>query len=301
MKNKFLLLLIVSSSIFLNSCSGVESFFFPPSEERKLGEAFDRELRDSTLVFYSTTSTNEDEKWLANYLDSLGKSLVGNIPASDWNHLLPSGEGLNEQNFFSFVIIQEDVVNAFAVPGGFTYFYTGILKTMKTEAELVGVLGHEVGHVIEHHSREKMIRAGVASTVLSLLLGGEEDNALAEITASLGAAWWVNSNSPDKELESDEHGVRFAYDMGIDPRGIEYFFGRGLIDETTGECVPKEQSFLEGILGALASTHPPHCDRVNQSRSIVGTLSGVKTVSDADEEWFQTNVIDRVNRITNGQ
>ena len=104
---------------------------------------------------------------ISKYIDSLNKKIAEQIPDEDWDHLLPQGV---RKEFFKFAVIESETENAFAVPGGYTYFYTAILKNMKTEAELIGVMGHEIGHVVKHHSRDRILKLALSKPFYLLSL-----------------------------------------------------------------------------------------------------------------------------------
>ncbi len=295
MKKKTLYLSVVGASLALVRCDcsqAVNSFFIPPSDEIELGRQFDSDLRSKGLAdgerFLDENSSNADEKALVAYLDSLGSKIADKISDEDWDHLLPSGA--SKKNFFSFSIIKSKTENAFAVPGGYTYFYTAIMNSMKDESELVGVLGHEMGHVVMHHSRDRMIDAGIAQTLVGLLTGGEEGSALAQIAGALGATWWLNKNGQADELESDSIGVYLATENKVYPLGIAEYFGKGLDIDGEGNCVEKEPSVLESIAQSM-STHPPHCDRIAQANRLV------KKLEDAGKTWNNKNPDDYKKKV----
>ncbi len=284
-------LLAIGASLLFIKCdctSTAGSFFFPPKSEIELGVEFDKDIRTKE-TFLSSTQGTANEKKLVQYIDSIGRSIVAKIPNSDWEHLTVDGE--KDLNFFTFSVIKSDVENAFAVPGGFTYFYTSILKKMTTESELIGVMGHEIGHVIAHHSRDRMMKAGAAQTIISILAGGEGGNKMIEITGALGAQWWLNQHGQEDELESDSIGVEFAQDLNIYPLGISDYFGQGLELDADGECKEKDSGFLAS-LGEAFSTHPPHCDRIDQAIRLVGDQLEAKEWKGNDEEEYKLKVLD---------
>ncbi len=298
MKKHALFILTTTLCLSLVQCdcsNAFNSFFISPSDEIELGRQFDSELRKTTKEnsserFLSATSSNADEKALVAYLDSLGSKIAEKISDDDWDHLLP--DGASKKNFFSFSIIDSKVENAFAVPGGYTYFYTAIMKSMKTEAELVGVLGHEMGHVIMHHSRDRMIDAGIAQTLIGLLVG-EDGSALAEISGALGATWWLNKNGQEDELDSDSIGVYLAAENHVHPEGIADYFGKALEFDSDGNCID-DGNILVDIAESM-STHPPHCDRVTQAKRLVENLENMgKTWEDKSEANYKTKVKDRI-------
>lgn len=124
-----------------------------PEQERKLGENFMREMRRQAPIVY-------DEE-VEDYIQKLGDSL---------------GDHSDYYGDFSFYVIDSPVINAFAVPGGFIFFHTGLILETQTESELASVVGHEISHVTQRHGA-RMIEAAsqmnlpmIAATIGALLL-----------------------------------------------------------------------------------------------------------------------------------
>jgi beta-barrel assembly-enhancing protease len=121
---------------------------------------------------------------------------------------------------FSFhVLADPKTVNAFALPGGPIFITEGLLRQLKTEAELAGVLGHEIGHVIARHSSERIAKQQLTQGLLTALVVGSGDYSTAQIGQVVGSM--INmSYGRDDELESDALGVRIMVEGGYDPRGM---------------------------------------------------------------------------------
>ena len=250
----------IAVSFVLWACGdSVSEFLFDADKERQLGDDFNTALKDS--IGDTFLDANHPFK---KYVDSLKDELVETIPESEWETVRPTGFE-DPKKFFTVQVIKEDVANAFAVPGGYFYLYTGILETMEDEAELVAVMGHEIGHVLGHHARDRILLASAGGAALSVLLGGDGD--ATELVASLGFAYFLKENGKPDELESDAYGIEFAKNIKVKPTGIETYFGRGIINEE-GKCVD-DSNLVEDVF----STHPPNCDRVNQAKEIVGGYS----------------------------
>ncbi len=240
--------------------SDVNAFLFDADKERELGEEFDQALRDS--ISHQFLPENHE---FSIYANKLKDSIVSKINDKSWDDVLPSNVG--KAKFFSVSVIDTNIANAFAVPGGYFYLYTGILETMKDESELVAVMGHEIGHVLAHHSRDRIISATATSAALNVFLG---EGGAGELIGSLGAGYFLTQNGQDDELEADAYGVQFAKGVGVKPTGISTYFGNGIVDEETGKC--DEAGILEGILDVF-STHPPNCERVKEANKIVSTFT----------------------------
>jgi len=121
---------------------------------------------------------------------------------------------------FSFhVLADARTVNAFALPGGPIFITEGLLRLLKSEAELAGVLGHEIGHVIARHSSERLAKQQLTQGLLSALVVGSGDYTAAQIGQLVGGM--INmSYGRDDELESDALGIRIMAEAGYDPRAL---------------------------------------------------------------------------------
>src|SRR5688500_19558528 len=137
------------------------------------------------------------------------------------------GEKLVAQSFaakspykFSFhVLADPKTVNAFALPGGPIFITEGLLRLLKSEAELAGVLGHEIGHVIARHSSERLAKQQLTQGLLGALVVGSGDYTTAQIGQVVGSMINMSYGRED-ELESDALGIRIMAETGYDPRAM---------------------------------------------------------------------------------
>jgi beta-barrel assembly-enhancing protease len=137
------------------------------------------------------------------------------------------GEGLVAKSFaakspykFSFHVLADPrTVNAFALPGGPVFITEGLLRLLKSEAELAGVLGHEVGHVIARHSSERLAKQQLTQGLLGALVVGSGDYSTAQIGQMVGSMINMSYGRED-ELESDALGIRIMAEGGYDPRAM---------------------------------------------------------------------------------
>ena len=147
------------------------------------------------------------------------------------------------------IIRKDNVVNAFATPGGFIYVYTGLLKFVDNEATLSGILAHEVAHAERRHSTKRMTKAYGVQFILDLVLGNNPDQ-YAELAANLFSGLALLKNSRDDEYEADEYSFKYLQSTIWYPGAIKYFFQK-VSDNSSG-------SFLEELL----STHPLNENRI---------------------------------------
>ncbi len=133
---------------------------------------------------------------------------------------------------FHFAILKSPDINAFAAPGGYLFVTKGLLKELKSEAELVAILAHEVGHVNEKHVYNKIQpknrERGFTYVFARLLSFGAADlSGAIQEAATQGMELLVEKGlDPKAEFEADEAGVVFASTLGYDPRGLSRFLGR---------------------------------------------------------------------------
>lgn len=176
---------------------------------------------------------------------------------------------------WTFTVVDEPAVNAFALPGGFIYLTRGILPYLQNEAELAGVLGHEIGHVDARHSAEaysKELGAGILFAGASIL--SPETQALQGLAgASLGFLFLKYGR--EAELESDRLGVGYSASSGWDPRGVPSLLNTlGRLDNSSGT--------RRGIPN-WALTHPPAEDRVARVQEAVAAAPATARATNAAE------------------
>ncbi|MEP2023747.1 MAG: M48 family metalloprotease [Reichenbachiella sp.] len=147
-------------------------------------------------------------------------------------------------------IIDADVLNAFATPGGFIYVYTGLIKYLDTADDLAGVMGHEIAHASERHSSSQM-KKQMGITLLSQVILGE---ASASQLAQMATGFFALKFSRNDEAESDEYSVIYLSDTDYACNGAATFF-----EKLTSEGQSSGPEFL--------STHPSPASRVEDINS----------------------------------
>jgi predicted Zn-dependent protease len=154
-------------------------------------------------------------------------------------------------------VLDASAVNAFAVPGGYVYFTRGILGTLNNEAELAGVMGHEIGHIAARHSAQQYSRAQLAQ--LGVVVGGLFLGDLASGLTQLGVGMLFLSFSRENERQADALGVEYSSKAGYDAAEMARFF------ETLERLNPGSD---RSGLPAWFSTHPSPVDREAAVRSM---------------------------------
>jgi predicted Zn-dependent protease len=213
-----------------------------PAEDRKLGEAFMREVRAQADVM--------DDPEINAYIQSLG-------------HRLASQSDVDTGGFEYFVI-RDPTINAFAGPGGHVGMYTGLIQLSESEKELAAVLGHETGHILQHHIARRIeearglqvpVLAGLAAAVL-LGIRSPDLGVAAMSAVQGGAAQAQLAFSRSMEEEADNTGMHLLYAAGFDPHAMPDFFERL---QRASRYWSQPPAFLQ--------THPVTIERIAYSRA----------------------------------
>lgn len=231
----------LASGCTTNPATGESNFtpFMTPTQESAIGQQEHPKVIQEFGVYQEMPELNAYVAQIATRLH--GASEMANQP-------------------FTFTLLDSDMVNAFAIPGGYVYVTRGLLALANNEAELAGVIGHEIGHVTARHSAQRstqQIFAGLGAAALGVAL---QDQAIAEM-ANMGAMAWVQGYSRQQELESDQLGIRYLTRAGYDPIAMSSFLQQ-LGRET---ALAQKLMFQEGEADPADnwfSTHPRTEDRV---------------------------------------
>lgn len=165
---------------------------------------------------------------------------------------------------FNFHLLRDDqLVNAFALPGGQIFITLALYQQLENEAQLAGVLGHEIGHVIERHSAEQMAKSDLTRglvTAVGVGAGGQEGGGFAHVAAAVAANMINLKYGRDDELESDDYGIRYMAAAGYDPRAMAGVM-EVLARAGGGNGRPE-----------FASTHPDPGNRADRIRQVIQKL-----------------------------
>ncbi|HDP75681.1 MAG TPA: peptidase M48 [Bacteroidales bacterium] len=151
------------------------------------------------------------------------------------------------------IIHDDEVLNAFAAPGGYLYFYTGLIKFLDNEAQLAGVMAHEIAHADRRHSTQMLTRQYGFSILLSIIMG-DNPSQLEQILSQLALGGTMLKYSRDNEYEADKFAVTYLYDTDYHPRELAGFF------EKMMSSTHKIPEFL--------STHPLDENRVKNIEEV---------------------------------
>jgi predicted Zn-dependent protease len=232
-----LALLTLAAGCAVNPATGKrEISFVSRSKELEMGRQGDQEILAEFGAYEDTA--------LSAYVERVGRRLaaVCETPELDWH----------------FRVLNAPVVNAFALPGGYVYVTRGMLAAVQSEAQLAGILGHEIGHVTARHTAQRVTQSTIAQIGLgvgTLLVPG-----LARYgqEASTGLALLLLKYSRDDETQADELGIRYSVRAGYDPREIPSTY------ETLRRLAARQVTVLPNFL----STHPDPGDRKERTTSL---------------------------------
>ncbi len=206
-------------------------------------EEFGREF----VKYVETHMEVIDDQYIAGYVESVGQRVLSYFPP--------------QQLKFRFRVINSDVYNAFAGPGGHIFIHSGLLAVMESEDELAGILGHEIAHVTSRHISQKLARqkkigyATLAGVVAGVLLGagGSVAGAQALTVGSVAAGQSAElAYSRENELEADEKGLQYITAAGYD--------GHGLLNSL--KKIRNREWFGKKQIPTYLKTHPASEDRI---------------------------------------
>lgn len=191
----------------------------------------------------------------------------------------------NQQNDFTISLLNSQVNNAFAIPGGYVYVTRQLLALMNDEAELAGVLGHEVGHVAAQHSKQRQSAAsrnsilGVLGQVLVGVVAGDSGiGQLLQRGIGTGAQLLTLKFSRSQEYEADDLGIRYLASAGYDPRALSSMLASLAAQNALDSQVQGQGSAVP----EWASTHPDPASRVRRALANAQATRSTSTVRNAD-------------------
>ncbi len=215
--------------------------FYSPEKEMALGRQLALEVRRQAKLV--------DDPIISEYVNRLGQNLVRNSDA---------------RYPFTFQVIDDDALNAFAFPGGYVFVNSGLIKIADEEAELAGAMAHEIAHVAARHMTRQASKAQLAdilSAPVGAIIGGWGGVA-ARQGAGVAIPMTFLSFDRKDETEADYLGVQYMYAAGYDPNGAVTIF----------EKMEALRSKEPTAVSALFSTHPPDSERIRRTQEEIGTI-----------------------------
>jgi beta-barrel assembly-enhancing protease len=203
---------------------------------------------------------------IVDYLQTIGNRLAA---ASD-----------DKQQSFYFFVVKAPSINAFAMPGGVIGVHTGLFLASNTESELAGVLGHEIGHVTQHHLARMLAKQktdtfkNIAGIALALLVSRSNPQ-LASGALSASSAAGIQRQldyTRAHEREADRVGLSILENAGFDPRGMPGFF----------VTLQRSSRFVDGSAPSFLRTHPLTTERISDVENRVASMSYKQVASSLD-------------------
>lgn len=227
---------------------GAADVVMPVDQEIELGRKLSAEVEEELDILANPA--------VQRYITSLGNRAVA----------AAGGERHRDMSFTFKVVDDPDTINAFALPGGFIYIYSGLLLAAETEAEVMSVLSHEVAHVTKRHIAERLA-TNYGLQVLAAVALGEDSSTLQQMVASIAGTGYLLRFSREQEVDADLTGLRYTIGAGYSPKGFVDFFGRLAGDRSAGS-----RKALTWI-----STHPMPEDRASYVEEAIAEHAPVPT------------------------
>ncbi len=214
-------------------------------DEQRIGDQIMRDVMSSDDVVQDVEITD--------YVQNLGYRLAASGP--------------DKQQQFKFFVVQDNSINAFAMPGGVVGVHTGLIVAANSESEVAGVLGHEIGHVVQHHmarmlaqqKRDSIITMASMAVAILAARSNAQLGGGALTAASAGAIQKQLDYTREHEREADRVGLQIMDSAGFDPRAMPAFF----------ETLQKGTRFVDGSAPSFLRTHPLTTERIADVRSRV--------------------------------
>jgi predicted Zn-dependent protease len=235
--------------LFLRGAQMFQISNLSDSQEVKLGKQINQQLLESgQFKLYENRAVNQ-------YVDRIGQRLV---PFSDRANIP-----------YTFQVVQDESINAFATMGGYVYVTTGLIRAADNEAQLASVVAHEIAHISERHAIEQMRQRAISQGVLSA--AGLDESTAVQIGVELALQ---RPNSRQDELEADEAGLETLAEAGYAPSAFASF-----LEKLQGK----------GGVPAFLSTHPSPSNRIERIQETANVTNG--TVGDGlNPQAYQQNI-----------
>lgn len=231
---------VVLVSFAFNSCSDsgsnpLDFNLFPLSEDANLGMQLDAELKSDPN--FRILNNAQAQAYATGVLQEVLKSDEIKY-ADDFNYSIQ-------------IVDDPNTVNAFAAPGGYIYFYTGLINFIDNEAAFAGIVAHEVAHIEKRHATKRLTKMYGIQILTSIILGSNPST-LEQIGSQIFTGLGMLKFSREDEFEADEYSFRYLLSTSWYPAGVKSFF-----EKVGGNS---EQSSLQTWL----STHPASSDRIEE-------------------------------------
>ena len=256
-----------SFDLSLPELGDVSQTVLTPLDERRIGEQIMRDVSTSDEVVQDVE--------IIDYLNNLGNRLVS--ASSD------------KQQKFNFFVVQDNSINAFAMPGGVVGVHTGLILATNSESELASVLGHEIGHVTQHHMARMLASQkydtfkNIAGIALALLVARANPDLASGALTTASAVGIQNQldYTRDHEREADRVGLQILDSGGFDVRAMPTFF-------TT---LQRGTRFAEGSAPSFLRTHPLTSERIADVTNRVSQMTYRQVPDSVEFQYVRAKLI----------
>jgi hypothetical protein len=231
---------------------------FSPQQDIEIGQEVSKQAEQQLVLL--------KDKKVDDYLDRLGRRLASKAPG--------------ERFPYQFKGVNDASINAFALPGGFLYINRGTIEAADNEAQLAGVIGHEIGHAALRHGTNQMTKATALQSLASLggAAGGKSIvGLLGQVGANFGAQSILLKYSRDAERQADIVGTQILCDNNYDPRQMAQFFAK--LEEESKKSGSRPIQFF--------SSHPNPENRVTGVNAEVSKMGGLSGNYQTDSTEFR--------------
>jgi predicted Zn-dependent protease len=225
-------------------CDVVRPFVLSDNDEVELGNKFKAQILADPVTY----PPFKGDQRVSQFVDSLGR-------------VLSSVQKDRSTLVFTFTILEDTTMNAFAIPGGHVFVHTGLLKAVRNSAELAGVLAHEIGHITQYHGADRLVGGEFVGFVNQILFGNEATISSA-VSGLLENMAFMQLSQKD-EFEADSCAVAYTSSASINPKGMYDFLG--ILKDTYGESPKIFEPF---------STHPPLTERMDRVKHVINNTTG---------------------------
>jgi len=218
--------------------------FYSLEKEIALGKGLAQEIeREAKIV---------DDPVISEYVNRVGQNIVRNSDVK-----VP----------VSIKVVDSEEVNAFALPGGFFFVNTGLIMRAENEAELAGVMSHEIAHIAARHGTRQASRGQIANlaTIPLIFMGGWAGYGVRQAASVLVPLGFLTF-SRGFESEADMLGLQYMYKAGYDPTAFVDFF----------EKLQSDEKRKPGTMAKVFSSHPPTTDRIKDSQRNIEEILAAK-------------------------
>jgi beta-barrel assembly-enhancing protease len=230
---------------------------FSAEQDVELGREVSKQAESELQILNDRQATS--------YVNALGRQLASRAPGQKYP--------------YQFKIVNDTGINAFALPGGFIYINRGVFDAADSEAQVAGVMAHEIAHVALRHGTNQASKSYIAQAPLAILGGALGSNSIGGVLAQLGISFAASSillkYSRDAETQADLMGTQILSDSGYDPKAMVQFFEK-IQNESKGRAI----EFL--------SDHPNPGNRISNVQREIERLGGIPANARTTSPDFRT-------------